>query len=160
MISFDGLWKALGERKVCRAHGGSGTTDTCRPLYTADAIRTGVPSFGFRQARWKGYTVSDFWPDGYVPTQKAIAMAAQHWFAERFDALEAATEAGPPAKSESHIEEAVRAFSQPQIPEVWGHAFEETVSQTVHRLRNFLHQGKLDAYYFESDGRQTVPRDC
>lgn len=86
-------------------------------------------------------------------------MAAQHWFAERFDALEAATEAEPPAKSESHIEEAVRAFSQPQMPEVWQHAFEETVSQTVHRLRNFLHQGKLDAYYFESDGRLTVPRD-
>ena len=29
----------------------------------------------------------------------------------------------------------------------------------MHRLRNLLHQGKLDGYYFENNGRHIVPRD-
>ena len=28
--------------------------------------------------------------------------------------------------------------------------FKDIVNQTVHRLRNFLHQGKLNAYYFDT----------
>ena len=50
----------------------------------------------------------------------------------------------------------MRAFSQPQIPRVWQDAFENIARQTVQRLRNLLHQGKLKAYYFY-DGRHAVP---
>ncbi len=32
------------------------------------------------------------------------------------------------------------------------------MNQTENRLRNFLHQGKLNAYYFDADGCHSVPR--
>ncbi len=32
------------------------------------------------------------------------------------------------------------------------------MNQTEHRLRNFLHQGKLNAYYFDADGCHSAPR--
>jgi hypothetical protein len=35
----------------------------------------------------------------------------------------------------------------------------DAVTQTVHRLRNFLHRGELNAYYFDNDGRHSVARD-
>ena len=41
----------------------------------------------------------------------------------------------------------------------WRRAFEDIVNQTAHRLRNFLHQGKLKAYYFEHDGCHSVSRE-
>jgi len=53
----------------------------------------------------------------------------------------------------------VRVFSQPQVPEAWRHAFEQIANQTVQRLRNFLHQGTLKAYYFGDDGCHSVLRD-
>jgi hypothetical protein len=99
--------------------------------------------------------VSIFCPDGYVPTVEAIGRAAQHWFAEQFAVLETAAASQQGTEPDGHIEQAVRAFSQPQVPEVWRHIAKDT----VHRLRNFLHQGKLSAYYFENDGRHVVPRD-
>ena len=49
--------------------------------------------------------------------------------------------------------------SQPQVFDAWRHAVEEIVSQTARRLRNFLHQGTLKAYYFADDGRHPVSSD-
>ena len=103
--------------------------------------------------------MSDFCPDGYVPTLEAIARAAKRWFADRLNEPEIPITPQPSTKPESHIEEAVRAFSQPQIPRVWRDAFENIANQTVQRLRNLLHQGKLKAHYFEYDGDHTVPRE-
>jgi hypothetical protein len=110
--------------------------------------------------------VSDFCPDGYVPTQEAIVRAAQYWFPERFAALERA--AVPESqttltKPASNFDVAARAFSQPQVPDAWRHAFEDIARQTVHRLRNVLYQGKqLKAYYFGGlldNDRQAVSRE-
>jgi hypothetical protein len=50
----------------------------------------------------------------------------------------------------------VRAFSQPQVPDALRHAFEELATQTVYRLRNFLYQGALKAYYFGNGGCHSV----
>jgi hypothetical protein len=102
--------------------------------------------------------MSDFFPDGYVPTPEAIARAAKHWFAERFNEPEIPSTPHSATKPESPIEEAVRAFSQPQIPRAWQDAFEDIARQTVQRLRNLLHQGKLNAYHFHY-GRHAVPRE-
>ena len=103
--------------------------------------------------------MSDFCPDGYVPTPEAIARAAKRWFAERFNEPEIPSGPQSATKAESHIEEAVRAFSQPQIPRVWQDAFENIARRTVQRLRNLLHQGNLNAYYFDYYGRHAVPRE-
>jgi hypothetical protein len=110
-------------------------------------------------ARWKSHSMTDFCPDGYVSTPDAIAIAAERWFPKQFSTLEITSGSQPAVKPESPIDVAVRAFSQPQVPEVWLHAFSEIASQTVHGLRNFLHQGELDAYYFANDGRHTIPRE-
>jgi hypothetical protein len=83
-------------------------------------------------------------------------MASARWFPEKIAAAETAT-SGPGTKSESSFEAVVRAFSQPQVPDELWHAVSEIASQTVHRLRSFLHQRKLKAYYFASDGRHLVP---
>ena len=53
----------------------------------------------------------------------------------------------------------MRAFSQSQIPAAWQddnwrHEFEDIWTQTAHRLRNFLHQGTIKAYYFDNNGHQ------
>jgi hypothetical protein len=103
--------------------------------------------------------MNDFCPEGYVPTLKAIARAVKHWFPEQFNKFVVAMESLPATRPEGHIEQAVQAFSPPQIPGVSQHAWENIVSQTEHQLRNLLHQGTLNAYYFEYDGRHTVPRE-
>jgi hypothetical protein len=103
--------------------------------------------------------MTDFCPDGYVSTPDAIARAAERWFPEQFNTLEITSRSQPGVRPESPIDAAVRAFSRPQVPEAWLHAFSEIANQTVHRLRNFLHQGELDAYCFGNDGRHTVPRE-
>ena len=110
--------------------------------------------------------MSGFCPDGYVPMQEAIGEAARHWFAERFSAVEAAVEAGAPAtkdKPDNSVEAAVRAFSQASLPDPLQHEFEDIVRQTVHRLRDVLHQGKqLKAYYFGGlfdNNRHAVARE-
>ena len=106
--------------------------------------------------------MSDFCPDGYVPTQEAIVRAAEYWFPERFAALERAAvpeSQTTQTKPASNFDVAARAFSQPQVPDAWRHAFEDIARQTVHRLRSFLHRGQLEAFYFQQDGCQSVSRD-
>ena len=53
----------------------------------------------------------------------------------------------------------MRIFSQPPIPDAWRHVFEEAWVPTVSRLRNFLYQGTLKAYYFSHDGCHSVSRE-
>ena len=89
--------------------------------------------------------MTDFCPDGYVSTPNALARAAEAWFPEQFSTLEIASEPQPEAKPESPFDALVRAFSQPRIPDVWLSALEKIISPTVHRFRNYLHQGKLEA---------------
>jgi hypothetical protein len=103
--------------------------------------------------------VSDFCPDGYLPTPTAIARAAERWFPDKFAALETVAAPESQTKPDNNLDAAVRAFSQPHIPDAWRYAFEEIASLTLHRLRNFLHQGNLKAYYFGHDGCQPVPRE-
>jgi hypothetical protein len=45
------------------------------------------------------------------------------------------------------------------FPNAGQHALQEIATETVQRLRNFLHQGILTSYYFDDYGRHTVPRD-
>jgi hypothetical protein len=99
--------------------------------------------------------VPKFCPDGYVSTQQAIARAAKRWFAEQFHELEKARESQTETQPDSHIAQAVRAFSSPEYPE----EFRLIASQTVLRMRNLLHRGELTAYYFDNQGRHSVPRD-
>jgi hypothetical protein len=104
--------------------------------------------------------VSGFCPDGYVPTQGAIVRAAEYWFPERIAALERA--AAPPSetKPDHSLEALARALSPPSvIPEALRHEFQDIVSETIHRLRNFLHRDQLKAYYFENDGCRSLPRE-
>lgn len=102
--------------------------------------------------------MSGFYPDGYVPTQEAIARAAEYWFPERFAALKIAAAPQPQAKPDNGVDAAARAFSPPpQIPETSQREFADIANQTVHRLRNLLHQGELKAYYFADDGSHAVP---
>jgi hypothetical protein len=97
--------------------------------------------------------VSDFCPDGYLPTWTAILKAAKCWFPDEIPAFETAAPPDPPAKAHNDFDAAVRAFSQPLFPDQVRGAFE----QTMYRLRSFLHQGTLKAYYFSHDGCHSVP---
>jgi len=103
--------------------------------------------------------VSDFCPDGYVPSQNAVLKAAVVWFPDKIAALESALEPQSQTKPENNFDAGVRAFSQPLFPEQWRQALDEIASQTVPRLRNFLHQGTLKAYYFADDGSHSVSRE-
>jgi hypothetical protein len=103
--------------------------------------------------------VSDFCPDGYVPSQDAVFRAAVVWFPDKIAALESAPEPQSQTKPKNTFDAAVRAFSQPLYLEQWRRTFEEIASQTVPRLRNFLHQGTLTAYYFADDGSHSVSRE-
>jgi hypothetical protein len=98
--------------------------------------------------------MSDFCPDGYLPSQEASFRAAKFWFPEQMASLEATVAPELQTKAESNLYAAVRAFSQQRVSDAWRHAVEEIVSQTARRLRNFLHQGTLKAYYFADDGRR------
>jgi hypothetical protein len=101
----------------------------------------------------------DFCPDGYVPLHEARFTAAKVWYPEQISALE--TAAAPPSetKPDNSLDALARALSQPPgIPDALRHEFQDIVNQTVHRLRNFLHQDKLKAYYFSEDGCHSVSR--
>ncbi len=50
----------------------------------------------------------------------------------------------------------MRAFSTPQLPHPSQLKYQEIANETVHRLRNFLHQGNLEAYYFGDHGIQPL----
>jgi hypothetical protein len=92
----------------------------------------------------------DFCPDGYVPSQEAVFIAAKYWFPEKVASLEtAATE-----NTSLHVRS---LFAQ--LPEDFREAFEEIAGPAVRRLRNFLHQGKLRAYYFTGDGCHSLARE-
>ena len=69
--------------------------------------------------------------------------------------LEGAAGSQSEAKPDDSIDAAVRAFSQPQVPD----ALKEIAIQAVRQLRNLLHQGKLHGYYFGHGGRHSVSRD-
>lgn len=103
--------------------------------------------------------MSDFKPEGYLRTQDAIIKAAEHWFGNKIAALQATEASQPQPKSKNDIEAAIRAFSQPHVAQAWPRELEDLASQTVHRLRNLLHQGTLNAYYFLADGSHCLPRD-
>jgi hypothetical protein len=113
--------------------------------------------------------VSHFRPDGYLPAPDAMFRAAGCWFPKQWDALwEAAAprsatnpDISSSTKPDNNIETAVRAFSQSQIPAAWQddnwrNEFKDIWRQTAHRLRNFLHQDTIKAYYFDNDGCQVV----
>ena len=113
--------------------------------------------------------VNRFCPDGYVRTQMAIAGGAECWFPERFAALENSfaeleSAVAPQPKSDSSLDAVVRAFSHRPIPaawqdDTWRHEFEDLWSQTAHRLRNFLYQDTLKAYYFNDFGCHHLSRE-
>jgi hypothetical protein len=104
--------------------------------------------------------MNGFCPDGYMPTREAIVRAAEYWFPERIAALERAAAPQSETKADNSSEALARALSQPLgIPDALRHEFSDIVNQTVHRLRNLLHQGELTAYYFGGlfgDGRHAV----
>jgi hypothetical protein len=103
--------------------------------------------------------MSDFCPEGYLRTQDAIRRAAEYWYHDKVAALQTTESSEAQPKSKNDVEAAVRAFSQPHAASAWQHAFDEIANQTVDRLRNFLHQGTLNAYYFLGDGSHCLPRD-
>jgi hypothetical protein len=103
--------------------------------------------------------MSDFCPEGYLTTQAAIQKAAERWYSDKFAALQTSEAPEAQPKSKNDIEAAVRAFSQPHVADARLTAFEEIANQTVHRLRNLLHQGTINAYYFADDGSHCLPRD-
>src|SRR5258708_833168 len=110
--------------------------------------------------------MSSFCPDGYVPTQDAVTIAAQYWFADKWAEIETLAARNSAIMDETEkggVAELARALSRPPIPDALRDQCADIVTQTVHRLRNHLHQGKLlKAYYFgglfrPSEGRQTLP---
>jgi hypothetical protein len=102
--------------------------------------------------------MSDFCPDGYVPGQEALAQAARRWFAKRLSEIAAEHEPATPDEPPSGVEKLARAFV-PLFPDELAYEVAVIMTRTEHRLRNFLHQGNLTAYYFGVDGRQSVPRE-
>jgi len=104
--------------------------------------------------------VSQFCPDGYLPMRDAIVTAAQRWFVEEIAAFDRAVE------DQAKIDDAGkaggdsmdRALSQAQP--VMQMVAADIYQQTVDKLRNLLHLGKLTAYYFGSlldQARHAVP---
>jgi hypothetical protein len=93
-----------------------------------------------------------FCPDGYVSSQEAVLLAATFWFPEKVAPLETVV-------LEKVNQEAVHSLSYPHLPEELRKVFEGIAGQTVPRLRDFLHKGKLKAYYFENDGCRSVSRE-
>jgi hypothetical protein len=91
-----------------------------------------------------------FCPEGFMPVEAAIVKAAHCWFSESLE------RAVPQlATSDSSIEGAVQALRRLRRAEwPW-----DAIEQTVTRLRNYLHQAKINAYYFTKDGRQVVAQN-
>jgi hypothetical protein len=97
--------------------------------------------------------MSVFCPDGYVWAPEAIHRAAVWWFPEQMAAVERATGLQSKTKPDNYFEAAW--LSLRQEPHTL-REFQDILNQTVRRLRNLLHQGKLNAYYFEDLGRVFV----
>jgi hypothetical protein len=101
--------------------------------------------------------VSLFCPEGYVPILEALFIAAKHYFPEQIAGLEKALDAGTEKRTD--FDAAVRPFSQQQLPDALKLEICDVLSQTVDRLRSFLHQGTLKATYFAHDGSNHVSRE-
>jgi hypothetical protein len=93
----------------------------------------------------------DFCPDGYMPLQQALFIAAQFWFPKEVASFETVLE--------NICQEVVRIHQYPQLPDEVRGPFEEIAGQTLPRLRNLLYQGHLKACYFENDGCHSVSRE-
>jgi hypothetical protein len=76
--------------------------------------------------------MTDFCPDGYITIPDAVLAAAKFWFPLQ-----------------------IAVPLQPQVLDTLCNS----LNQSSHRLRNFLHQGELKAYYFGKDGRHSLSRD-
>jgi hypothetical protein len=97
-----------------------------------------------------------FFPDGYVRAEEALGRAALYWFPEQMTALESA------AAGESATVEELALRPPPSISEGLREQVVDLLTRTEHRLRNFLHQGVLTAYYFGGSfdqGPHAVARD-
>ena len=76
---------------------------------------------------------------------------------ERLAALERAAAPQSEPKPDNSLETLTRALSQtPLVPDALRHELQGIVIETVHRLRNLLHQGKLTTYYFGDNGCRSV----
>jgi len=102
-----------------------------------------------------------FCPEGYVSIRQAIFRAAQFWYPEQYGAAFRAAGSSAAGNNDTipgSIEALERAISQ-QFPD---DAFVDTAGQlfvtTLHRLRDSLHHGTIDAVYFTRGGPQTVDK--
>jgi hypothetical protein len=95
-----------------------------------------------------------FCPDGYVTVQEAVETSARFWFPEQIAAIENAAAIELAASEDkfhsmSSLEQVAHVLSgQPSISEGLRQRITGVQTETEHRLRNFLHQGVLTAYYF------------
>src|SRR6266851_5218820 len=103
--------------------------------------------------------MAGFCPDGYLPTRVAIVRAAECWFPDEVARLEAASAPDLQKTPDNSVDALARALSQMRIPDVLQLEFQVIVNQTVRRLHDFMHLGKLKTYYFEYDGRHSVSRE-
>jgi hypothetical protein len=99
--------------------------------------------------------MSDFCPDGYLPTADALAEISLHLFPDYFEQLEHSLASQPEAREDSGVEKLARALSVPPPPA----ELSEIGRETVDLVRKLSHQGELNLYYFDNHGRHTVPRD-
>jgi hypothetical protein len=101
--------------------------------------------------------MNEFRPEGYASTREAIGRAAECWFPERLAALEKAVAAELQEQPDNGVKALARALAQPVVlANALQFEFHDIEPQTVNRLRNLLHQGKLTAHYFEANGRHSV----
>jgi hypothetical protein len=103
--------------------------------------------------------MTDFCPDGYLPTRTAIGRAAERWFPDEVARIETAAAQGSQRRPDNSVDALAQALLQARIPDVLQLELQDLVSRTVHRLRDFLHLGKLKAYYFGDDGCHSVSRE-
>jgi hypothetical protein len=109
-----------------------------------------------------------FCPDGYVTVQEAVETSARFWFSEQIAAIENADAIELAASEDkfhsmSSLEQVAHVLSgQPSISEGFRQRITGVLTETEHRLRNFLHQGVLTAYYFGGSfhqGRNSAARE-
>ena len=92
-----------------------------------------------------------FCPEGFVPTQKAIVIAAEYWFVEDLAAITAAVadHLAPENEPESGTQRLARALSELSISDRVRLEAADILIRTANKLRHFLHEGRLlKAYYF------------
>jgi len=118
-----------------------------------------------------GRVMRPFCPDGYVLAQDAIGSAALSWFPDQTSAWINAAEAELGIKTKPNdnidaltpVERLGRALaSAPSVSGGLRQQFVHLLTQTEHRLRNFLHQDALTVFYFGGlfdQGRHAVARE-